>query len=260
MKQSRLKIIICVLCLCVFWMPASAAEDTDTVYQVSTIGALMRGVYDGAMTLRSLQRHGDVGLGTFAYLDGEMILLDGRFYQVRADGTVHEAAGYMTTPFACVTFFDPGTAVPIGMLTSVRALEMRLDELLGSRNIFYAIVIRANFAYVNARSVPAQEPPYPDLIQVVERQPTFEFNELQGTLVGFWCPEYIDGINVPGYHFHFIAEDRKFGGHLLECRIRQGHAWVDPTRNFSMVLPPTQAFDSADLTRQRENVMVRVER
>src|SRR4051794_10814140 len=48
-----------------------------TLFQVSTSGALVTGVYDREVSVRSILEHGDFGLGTFANLDGEMVILDG---------------------------------------------------------------------------------------------------------------------------------------------------------------------------------------
>jgi acetolactate decarboxylase len=98
-------------------------------------------------------------------------------------------------------------------------LEQYLDKLLPTENIFYAIKIEGTFKYIKTRSVPKQNKPYPPLVEVVKNQPTFEFHNVKGTIVGFRCPSYVEGINVPGYHLHFITGDKKAGGHLLECHL-----------------------------------------
>mgnify|MGYP001300278665 CR=1 FL=1 len=53
--------------------------DTEyhTIYQGSTSGALVHGVYQGCIRVADLKRHGDFGLGTFDSLDGEWIMVDG---------------------------------------------------------------------------------------------------------------------------------------------------------------------------------------
>ena len=43
------------------------------------------------MKVADIRRHGDFGLGTFDSLDGEGIMLDGRCWQARGDGSVIEA-------------------------------------------------------------------------------------------------------------------------------------------------------------------------
>ena len=62
--------------------------DHSTLFQVSTTGALVQGVYNEAVTVGGLRTHGDFGLGTFEGLDGEMVVLDGKFYQAHADGSI----------------------------------------------------------------------------------------------------------------------------------------------------------------------------
>src|SRR6202158_1160555 len=64
-------------------------DEDKTIFQTSTVDALMEGASQGDMTMGELKTHGDFGLGTFDGLDGEMIELDGKVFQVRADGHAH---------------------------------------------------------------------------------------------------------------------------------------------------------------------------
>jgi acetolactate decarboxylase len=57
-----------------------------TVFQVSTSGALVAGVYDREVRVQAILQHGNFGLGTFANLNGEMVVVDGHVYQVKARG------------------------------------------------------------------------------------------------------------------------------------------------------------------------------
>jgi len=70
----------------------SLADSLDTehhtIYQVSTSGALVQGVYQGCVRVADLKRHGDFGLGTFDSLDGEGIMVDGTCWQACSDGSV----------------------------------------------------------------------------------------------------------------------------------------------------------------------------
>ena len=54
-------------------------------FQTSTIDALLDGEYVGDITFAELEGGRALGLGTLDALDGEMIALDGSFYQIRAD-------------------------------------------------------------------------------------------------------------------------------------------------------------------------------
>jgi len=108
--------------------------------------------------------------------------------------------------------------------------------------MFYAIKVEGTFAYIKTRSVQKQTEPYPPLVEVTSAQTVFEFNDVEGTLVGFWCPEYSDGINLPGYHLHFISDDFTMGGHLLECSMKAGTILIDTTTEYHMLLPENEHF------------------
>jgi acetolactate decarboxylase len=235
-------------------------EKKDVLFQTSTIDALLKGVYDGEMTFEKLKRHGDFGIGTFNSLDGEMIGLEGKFYQVKADGRAYLVDDSTKTPFAEVTFFEPDKSVLLDKAKDYRQLEQYIDKLLPTENIFYAIKIEGTFKYIKTRSVPKQNKPYPPLVEVVKNQPTFEFHNVKGTIVGFKCPGYMEGINVPGYHLHFITGDRKAGGHLLECYLQNVRMELDYTSEFYMTLPESDEFYKTDLTRKEQKELEKVER
>jgi len=209
----------------------------DTLYQVSTIEALLEGEYDGEMSFKQLGMHGDFGIGTFNALDGEMIGFDGDFYQIKADGKAYLVKSAAITPFSSVTFFETDKAVTLNDVDSFKQLKQYLDDLLPEKDIFYAIKIEGTFGYVKTRSVPEQDKPYPPLLEVLKNQPIFKFNNIKGTMVGFYCPDYVGSMNAPGYHFHFITEDRRGGGHLLECRLQDAKVEIDYTDEFQMALP-----------------------
>jgi len=223
------------------------AEGKDMVYQVSTIGALTRGIYEGDVTYEELGRHGDFGLGTFEGLDGEMVGVDGVFYQVKTDGVPTVVDDSMTTPFAFVTFFEADREKTVSDVADMDELTVLLDGMLPTANIFYAVRIHGRFPTLKARSVPGQREPYPPLNDVIEKQTIFELRGVSGTIVGFYCPSYAEGVNVPGYHLHFITDDRKAGGHVLDCSIESGGVEIDDSDEFYMVLPDNSAFYGADL-------------
>jgi acetolactate decarboxylase len=225
----------------------SLSKDKDVLFQTSTIDVLSEGLYDGAMTFKDLKKHGDFGIGTFNSLDGEMVAVADEFYQIEADGKAYLVQDSMKTPFAVVTFFEPDKAVSLDKMLDYRQFEQSLDSMLPSKNIFYAIKVEGVFNYIKARSVPAQSKPYPSLAEALEGQTTFEFHDVTGTLVGFWCPSYVEGINVPGYHFHFISSDRQNGGHVLDCKTENVKFEIDYTSDFFMVLPESDEFYELNL-------------
>ncbi|MFA6130061.1 MAG: acetolactate decarboxylase [Candidatus Omnitrophota bacterium] len=225
----------------------SHLPDREVLYQASTIQALSAGDYDGQETLRALKRHGDFGLGTFQGLEGEMVVLDGLFYQVKVDGRVHpvnEAAGI---PFAQMTFFNTDKTFTVDHELSYADLGGYLDKLLSSKNIFYAVKISGMFKYIKTRSVPKQAKPYPGLDQAVKEQKVFEFHNIKGTVVGFRSPEYSKNFSVGGYHLHFISQDRLSGGHLLDFQASNLKIEIDETADFYLSLPTNEEFLNLNL-------------
>lgn len=232
----------------------------DVLFQTSTISALLEGVYDGEITCHELKQHGDFGIGTFNGLDGEMIELDGKFYQIKADGIAYPVNGSVKTPFAVVTFFDPDRSVTLDKSLNYETLGQYLDNLLPTKSVFHAVKITGSYKYIKTRSVPRQNKPYPRLVEVVKNQPTFELHDVEGTMVGFRCPAYVEGLNVPGYHIHFITKDGKSGGHLLECQTKNVEIEIDYTSRFYMVLPEGEEFNKADLAKDKQNELEKVEK
>lgn len=219
----------------------------------------MQGVYDGTMTIKDLRAHGDFGLGTVQALDGEMVGLDGHFYQIRSSGKASRLSDSMKTPFAEVAFFEPEETVTLNGTTNLTELQSRLDGSLATMNLFYGIRIDGTFDYVKTRSVPMQSKPYPPLSEAVKDQKIFEFHSVKGTIVGFRCPDYVNGVNVPGYHLHFITLDRSAGGHLLDFKLENASVLVDSLSELDLALPDSEEFYQADLTEDQQAALTKVE-
>jgi acetolactate decarboxylase len=222
--------------------------DHATLFQVSTSGALVEGIYKGAVSIGHLREHGDFGLGTFEGLDGEMVALDGGFFQVRSDGTVRAAADSDLSPFAAVTYFSAEKSIEIDGCPDLSSLCAQLDGLRESSNVFYAIRIDGTFASVHTRAMCKSEEGTP-LIVAAAHQPEFTLREVSGTLAGFWSPQYVETLEVPGYHLHFINDDRTGGGHLMDCAGRNLRIGIQQVRDLRVALPENQEFLKADLTR-----------
>jgi acetolactate decarboxylase len=220
----------------------------STLFQVSTSTALVEGIYKGAITVGHLRDHGDFGLGTFEGLDGEMVAFDGHFYQVRSDGTVREAADSDSSPFAAVTHFKADKAVELDDCSDLAALQACIDRLRDSSNVFYAIRVDGSFPFVHTRAMCKSAEGTP-LVMAAAHQPEFKLHNVAGTLVGFWSPEYVKTLEVPGYHLHFLTADRSAGGHLMECSGRKLRVQVGHVSELRVALPENEEFLKADLTR-----------
>lgn len=219
-----------------------------TLFQVSTSGALVQGIYERAVSSSFLLNYGDFGLGTFDNLDGEMIVLDGTIYQVRSDGTVNRIVDDTGTPFAVVVHFLADEDQTIEDAPTFEELTKLCDQYRDSENLFFAFRIDGHFEHVRTRAMKAtlNGPP---LAKAAAIQPEFDFRDINGTLVGLWSPQFSSALNVAGYHFHFITEDRTKGGHLLQCNGKNLRIRVERLNDFHLSLPESEDFLRADLTK-----------
>jgi acetolactate decarboxylase len=224
-----------------------ATHGARELYQSSTMGALLDGVYEGDVTIAEILHHGDFGLGTFNHLDGEMVILDGVCYHMRADGSATVAADTERTPFAAVTRFRTDQTLAIGEPTDRADVIARIDNLIGSENLMYAIRIRGRFSELSTRTVMGQTPPYPPLIKATEGQAETHCTDVTGTLAGFRLPDYEQGISVAGYHLHFLDDNRTHGGHALDFHISRGDVHVCVIAELHLSLPRTPDFLAANL-------------
>jgi len=219
-----------------------------TLFQVSTSGALVQGVYERAVSSNLLLNYGDFGLGTFENLDGEMVVLDGAIYQVRSDGKVTKIEKDVGTPFALVTHFVANQDQMIENASSFKDLTQICDRYRDSDNLFYAFRIDGHFGHVHTRAMRETLEGLP-LAKAAAIQPEFEFTGVDGTLVGIWAPQFSSALNIAGYHFHFLSEDRSKGGHLLECSGKHLRIRVERLNDFHLSLPESEEFLRADLTK-----------
>ena len=211
------------------------------LYLSAPVNAIVEGIYEERVPFSEIKRHGDFGLGTFDLLDGEMVMLDGRVYQMTADGCVQEVGDDALTPFACVTFYQPEQHVELEGELSYDEFLRRLQAPLPSANIFYAFRIEGEFAHMKVRSVPKSEC-YIPLVEIAKEQPVFEFHDIRGTLAGFYTPEFMASISVPGMHLHFLSDDLAHGGHLLACRPRRVRIGIQPIHTLELALPTTSYY------------------
>lgn len=234
-------------------IPATTGASTqhspkDTITQLSTIDALSNGLYDGFMSAAEVLKYGDFGLGTFEGLNGEMVIVDGKMYQIPFDGAAREVEPAQLIPFMAITYFESDQELPLNAGTDMKTFIADVNAKLQTQNIFYAVRVDGTFQNVKTRSVPEQTLPYPPLTDAVQKQAVFDFTDVEGTMVGFWCPAYVAGINVPGFHLHFLTKDGKSGGHVLDFTAQAAVVKLDLTNDFTMILPSSQDFYQMDFT------------
>lgn len=230
-----------------------------TLFQVSTSAALVEGLYQGAVRVSRLLRHGDFGLGTFVDLDGEMVVLDGICYQVSSNGSVAPVEPERLIPYAVVTRFSTEFRKEEQQIKNFEGLVAICDQFRESHNVFYAFRAHGTFLSVKTRVMkPVTEGT--GLKAAASAQQEFCFESVSGTLVGLWSPGFAGSFSVPGYHFHFLSEDRQRGGHVLDCQASAVHVEGCAIHEIHVSLPETEEFLKADLSRDPNEDLLTAER
>lgn len=239
MKIKTFLLLLLLFTQCRF---VEAQQTNKAMYQYSTITSLLEGVFDGALTLAEFKKHGNFGIGTFNNLDGEMVVINDTVFQVKSDGIPVLVNPSNKIPFGNIVYFNAESSFDFADTVSLVEFQKKNDEHLVSDNLIYAIRADGVFKNVKVRSVPIQKKPFPRLIDAVKNQSVYEYKNIKGTILGFKVPKYMDGVNVAGYHFHFISADRKHGGHLLECTTDKIKVQIQSISNLELVLPDTDDF------------------
>jgi acetolactate decarboxylase len=228
----------------------------SALYQISTSTALVEGVYSGSIPSSVLLEHGDFGLGTFENLEGEMVILDGEIYQV-ADRVRHRSDDFLV-PFAAITHFRAKSSFEIDNVACLKDIELACDQQRISDNLFYALRLDGIFETIQARAVHTV-PQNTRLVDAAKTQREFHFENIEGTLVGFWSPRYASSFSVPGYHFHFISNDRTKGGHVLDCRASKLEARIQVLSEYDIRLPDSGPFLTTNLSKDPASDLAKTE-
>ena len=233
------------------------------MYQISTLQALALGYTRGVITVGELKKHGDIGLGTFEDVNGEMIFIDGICYRAMEDGSVAIAGDEMGVPFSSVSIMNADRIFPVDPVNSMESLKdiltLRIEEGFGL-NSMHIVRIDGFFSKVAARSEApyrSQHVPLKDMLSMTQRD--FMFEDIKGSLVCVYYPDYMDGINAPGWHLHFVSDDRTKGGHVFDLELMEGTASLMKIDRIEIQLPKDPAFDTYSLKNADQNDIKEVE-
>jgi acetolactate decarboxylase len=237
-------------------------NNAGTLFQISTLQALMQGYYYPSSTVGELKENGDFGIGCFEAVNGELIMLDGVVYQAIYDSSILVPDNNTTIPYATVTFFNNDMSNELENITSMDNLKEQLDNIVNKngRNLFYFVRIDGTFDKLTYRSEYAQKEPYKPLAKAMETDQTFFNAENEtGTIVGLYCPDFMDKLNSQGWHFHYINSSRKNGGHLLEVSAKKATVQLSKKTKFEMKLSEKENFQNLPLSKDMSKDMYEVE-
>ncbi len=246
-----------VIWLVLFTATISKAQHTDNgscLFHVGLANTLLGGIYNGFYSVDQLKMKGNFGIGAPHLLDGELLILNGRVWQTTHTDTTFEAVGSMLVPYAAVHHFEPVASIQLNGSFSRDQLYAVLDTLLAPANGMYGVKVSGTFTSITTRAFPAvTDQPTPPLASIMDRQVLFNHSEIEGALVGYKLPPYMVGMNFPGYHFHFLSEDLRRGGHMVEFTATNISIEYDRIHRFEVQLPSSPAFDSFDFSSDRSS-------
>lgn len=235
----------------------------NKMYQVSTLQALALGYSRAVIKAEELLKEGDTGLGTFEDVNGEMIVMDGHCFRADQDGNVTLVPPETGVPFAAVAkLYGEQQFVLKDMpdITAVRTeLTRKIEERFGL-NSMHVVRIDGVFEKVDARSEAPYRSHHITLKEMLGKtQKAFIFENIRGSLIGVYFPDYLDGVNMPGWHLHFLSDDRSKGGHVFDVSLQEGTAKVDKITNIYINLPEEAAFDTYSLKQDLQDEIKSVE-
>lgn len=232
----------------------------NTIVQVATLNSLVAGNFDRMASLDRLPKCVNFGLGTFENLDGEMILIDGKYYQLKADGVAYEPPADAGTPFATLSSFEPTKEIEVKEAMTMEEFVAFVNKEIPEENIPLQVRFDGEFDLIHVRSVPPQKRPFPTLAEVAKFQPEFKQEHKKGSLIGFRFPKYFAAFNLPGYHLHFIDDERKFGGHVLGFKVTKGKITTAEGQGFHLHLPVgVESFRKTDFNLDRSKETATIE-
>lgn len=233
------------------------------IYQVSTLQALMLGYSKAVISVSELLKHGEIGLGTFTDVDGEMIVLDGTCYRAMENGDVVIAEPERGVPFSTVCKMPESRPIEFGQMNNITELKNALNNIIDSHfglNSMHMARIDGEFEVVDARSESGYESVHVDLKTILGKtQRAFKFEKIKGTLVCVYFPDYMDGINASGWHVHFVSDDKKHGGHVFEIVMKSGKGQISKINSIELKLPDEPVFDTYALKKVSKEAVKAVE-
>ncbi len=224
---------------------------TNKMFQVSTLQALSLGYTRAVIPVSDFLNHGNLGLGTFEGVDGEMIVIDGQCYQADKYGKVCLADPETGVSFAVIADCGRDKRIRLASCVSVEDLKEQLNHLIDDAfelNSMHVVRIDGCFDKIAARSESGSITNHVELKDILAgRQSDFSFIQTEGSLVALRFPDYMDGINAAGWHFHYISDDRTKGGHVFDLSFKKADAFVETINRIELLMPTGPVFDTYDL-------------
>lgn len=216
--------------------------------QISTLQALSLGYTRKVVMVKDFIQNGNIGLGTFEDVNGEMIVIDGHCYQADDKGYVKKADPDTGIPFAVITTCKGDRNLFLEDIPNINKLKNILDQYIDNHytiNSMHVARIDGEFEVIKARSESGLHSHHVELKELLkDRQKDFTIENVRGSIVAVYFPDYMDGINASGWHLHFISEDRTRGGHIFDLSAKSLTGRIENISCLEILLPEGPAYDT----------------
>ncbi|MGP1993990.1 acetolactate decarboxylase [Zobellia laminariae] len=224
-----------------------APHTENTIHQYAPTVALLNSIYEGDITPEQMVQQGNIGIGTVNHLAGELVAVDGVVYTIDAEGGIKVAPQDLESPNMTMINFQPKRTVTVENIESYEDLTKALQKYATSINSFYAYRIKGEFGYLKMASAHKVENEDVSLFEYLDTRVMYTRENIKGTLVGLFTPDYLGNIVIPGMHFHFLSEDIKLGGHLEDIKFDKLQVEIQEVNQVNLQLPETEKFRTREL-------------
>lgn len=217
------------------------------LYQYSISEIFTQKLYDGSISVQELRSKGNFGLGAFDALDGESIIVDGQFYH-SIEGKTKLAENTSLMCFAALTHFNPDQEISLQGCTYEILKEQLKTTHFSSLNYPIALQLQGIFEHLKICSVPKQEKPYKNSIEIEEviaQSQSYKYQNIKGIMIGFYAPSYLRDLKATRFHLHFIDTTHTIGGHVLDFSFKQATLHIQTLKQMHFELPQSEGFKKA---------------
>ncbi|HCM92106.1 MAG TPA: alpha-acetolactate decarboxylase [Lachnospiraceae bacterium] len=224
----------------------------NKIFQVSTVKALEAGYLKPIINVEELLCHGDTGIGMFENADGEMVIIDGKCYRLKDDGNSERVNVKSGVTFASIAYMNLYRQFAFSAVDGLKKLEsdlsVEVEENFGLNSIhmaridglFERITVNSQSA-VLTHHIPLSE-------SEAGTRKTYEYENMKGSLICVYFPDYLQGINDPGWHIHFLNWNHSLGGHVTDLKMKYADVNLVKLNAIETWLPHDAAYDTYSLT------------
>jgi acetolactate decarboxylase len=217
------------------------------LYNANTRSAYQAGYYLGSFSIGTILRHGDTGLGACDGNDGELVIDRGKAWRSDVHGVNHELNDDDTSPFATVVAWQSADRFTVDQPMNRAEFDAAIGARLPLDNRIWALRVSGQFDRVTAGASARQHAPTRPLEEVMAEYSRHTWTDTAGSLIGFYGPPFLKGVDYVGFHYHWLSDDHQHGGHVFDYAPRSVVVEAQEVSSYTTELPASEDFYRLDL-------------